>query len=378
MRLFLREFADAMGGAIIREAAGIAGMKTNNYGGRGPIQRFFQKYAVQNLSLVIILCYGFGYLLQYINAPFLNYLTLNPYAICHGQIWRLVTWVLVPPDTSNILFIVIAMMFYYSIGTSLERVWGTYTYNVYIWLGIGITIIGAFVVMAVSYIMAGVAGVSLTGESASAYFAAIARYFSTYYVNMSIFLAYALTFPDAVVLLWFIIPVKVKWMGVLYGALLAWDFVSTAMRGGWYVCVAMAASLANFLIFWLRSGRMRRFSLKEVKRRADFRRAVQRGDRKSATWTNAEQGRNGAGTASAAGQNQTAKMRPQAGKARHRCAICGRTELDDPTLEFRYCSKCQGNYEFCQDHLFHHQHAVNGGGPLPAQENITIEPDRHD
>lgn len=316
-------------------------MNTNHYGGRGPLQKFLQKYAVSNLSLVIIMCYGFGYLLQYVNASFLNYLTLNPYAICHGQIWRLVTWVLVPPDTSNILFIVIAMMFYYSIGTSLERVWGTYTYNVYIWLGIGITIIGAFVVMAVSYILAGTAGISLTGESAAAYFAAISRYFSTYYVNMSIFLAYALTFPDAVVLLWFIIPVKVKWLGVLYGVLLAWDFVSTAMRGGWFVCVAMAASLANFLIFWLRSGKMRRFSPRERKRRADF--------------------------------TDASKMRPKAGQARHRCAICGRTELDDPTLEFRYCSRCEGNYEFCQDHLFRHQHAIHGGRPLPADEKVTVE-----
>lgn len=51
----------------------------------------------------------------------------------------------------------------------------------------------------------------------------------------------------------------------------------------------------------------------------------------------------------------------------HRCAICGRTELDDPNLEFRYCSKCEGNYEFCQDHLFLHIHAKDGKGPLPMQ-----------
>ena len=344
-------------------------MNTNNYGGRGPLQRFLQKYAVSNLSLVIIMCYGFGYLLQYVNASFLNYLTLNPYAICHGQIWRLVTWVLVPPDTSNILFIIIAMMFYYSIGTSLERVWGTYAYNVYIWLGIGITIIGAFVVMAVSYILAGTAGISLTGESAAAYFAAISRYFSTYYVNMSIFLAYALTFPDAVVLLWFIIPVKVKWLGVLYGVLLAWDFVSTAMRGGWFVCVAMAASLANFLIFWLRSGKMRRFSPRERKRRADFRRAVHQGE-KSRQGSSFGAGSRGTG---AADFTDASKMRPKVGQARHRCAICGRTELDDPTLEFPYCSRCEGNYEFCQDHLFRHQHAIHGGRPLPADETVTVE-----
>lgn len=353
-------------------------MNQNPYGRRNPFQRFLQKYAVQNLSLVIILCYGFGYLLQYINAPFLNYLTLNPYAICHGQIWRLVTWVLVPPDTSNIFFILIAMLFYYSIGTSLERAWGTYQYNVYIWLGIGITIIGAFAVMLISYVMAGMAGVSLTGESAAVYFAAISRYFSTYYVNMSIFLAYALTFPDAVVLLWFIIPIKVKWMGIVYGVLLAWDFVSTAMRGGWYVCVAMAASLANFLIFWLRSGGARRFSPKEQKRRADFKRAMQGAGREktgpsaghpAAAGEGAAQRENASGNQAAG----AARMRPQSGAARHRCAICGRTELDDPTLEFRYCSRCQGNFEFCQDHLFHHQHAVNGGGPLPSEERVTVE-----
>lgn len=343
-------------------------MNRNSYGSQNPFERFLRKYAVQNLSLVIILCYGFGYLLQYINAPFLNYLTLNPYAICHGQIWRLVTWVLVPPDTSNIFFILIAMLFYYSIGTSLERTWGTYQYNAYIFLGIGITTIGAFVVMIVSYILAGMAGVSLTGESAAVYFAAISRYFSTYYVNMSIFLAYAMTFPDAVVLLYFIIPIKVKWMGVIYGVLLAWDFISTAMHGGWYVCVAMAASLANFLIFWFRSGGARRFSPKERKRKSDFQRAVRQGKEEAASQNH------GAGNASMHSSGGAAKMRPTpAGKARHCCAICKRTELDDPTLEFRYCSRCQGNFEFCQDHLFHHQHAVNGGEPLPMEESVTVE-----
>ena len=42
--------------------------------------------------------------------------------------------------------------------------------------------------------------------------------------------------------------------------------------------------------------------------------------------------------------------------ARHKCAVCGRTELDDPNLTFRYCSKCSGNKEYCQDHLFTHKH----------------------
>ena len=49
-------------------------------------------------------------------------------------------------------------------------------------------------------------------------------------------------------------------------------------------------------------------------------------------------------------------QRAQAGQPRHKCAICGRTEIDSPQLEFRYCSKCEGSYEYCSDHLFTHEH----------------------
>ncbi len=342
-----------------------------------------EKYAIPNLSLVIILCYGFGYILQYVNAGFLDYLTLNPYAICHGQIWRLLTWVLVPPDTSNIFFILVAMMFYYSIGTSLERAWGTYEYNVYIWLGVLITIVGAFAAMAVYYIMFAAAGVTPDAQTLQIGFTALARYFSTYYVNMSIFLAYAATFPNAVVLLWFIIPVKVKWMGIIYGVILGIDFLQMAAAGRWYICISMAASLANFLIFWIRQSRIRRFSPQEIKRRKAFRKAVKRGKSQS---TAADGGgrfssRSGQTGNSSAGQSaeSASKMRPRQAEApRHRCAICGRTELDDPSMEFRYCSRCQGSYEFCQEHLFRHQHAVNGSGPIAAEENVTIEPGTSD
>ena len=350
-----------------------------------PFQRLLKKYAIPNLSLVIILCYGFGYLLQFINSSFLDYLTLNPYAICHGQIWRLLTWVLVPPSTSNLFFILIAMMFYYSIGTSLEQTWGTYAYNAYIWLGIFITIVGAFVTMLVYYGMFAVAGVKPDAEVLQAGFAVLARYFSTYYVNMSIFLAYAATFPNAVVLLWFIIPIKVKWMGVVYGVLLGFDFIQMAAAGRWYICIAMGASLMNFLIFFLRRSKITRFTPGEMKRRSDFRRSANQGKQNRSGAGNAWNGGSGrfSGTTSensgSSGQTsgtQAAKMHPQgnAGVNRHRCAICGKTELDDPTLEFRYCSKCRGTYEFCQEHLFHHQHAVNGAGPILTEETVTVEP----
>lgn len=328
---------------------------------RSLFSRFLDRFAIPNLSLVIILCYGFGYLLQYVNSAFLDYLTLNPYEILHGQIWRLITWVLVPPDSSNIFFILIAMLFYYSIGTSLERTWGIREYNAYIWTGIGLTIVGAFAAGAVLWI--GFQGYGDASAELLVLNEAIGRYFSTYYVSTSIFLAYALTFPDAVVLLWFIIPIKVKWMIVVYGIVILHDFVNAAryfivVSGyekwkGLFLCISMVASLANFMIFWLRGKKLKRFSPGEIRRRSEFRRAVQRGAQDS--------------------PQAASKMRPGYSVARHRCAICGKTELDDPTAEFRYCSKCQSSYEFCQDHLFCHQHAVNGSGPLPAEASVTIE-----
>lgn len=347
------------------------------------LQRFMQQHAVTNLSLYLILCYAFGYLLQFINPSFLNYLTLNPYAILHGQIWRLLTWVIVPPDSSNIFFILIMLVFYYSIGTSLEKAWGAYLYNVYIFGGMLFTIIGAFIVMLISYI---VYGGWLDASTAPAYFSAISLYFSTYYINMSIFLAYATTFPDAVVLFMFILPVKVKWLGIIYAVILALDFISCLMSGMWFVCIAMAASLANFAVFIFRSNKLHRFSPSEIKRRTDFKRQVKKGERErhqnnsgrsssggrysggGNTWTDNGQ-YSSQGTSYGTQGASASKMRPpKNANARHRCCICGRTELDDPTLEFRYCSKCQGNWEFCQDHLFHHVHAVNGSSPALSEE----------
>ena len=114
-------------------------------------ERKFGKYAIRNLSLVLIICYGIGYLLQILAPTVINYLTLNPYFILRGQIWRLVTWVLIPPTESNIFFTLIMMFFYYSIGTTLERTWGTYRYNVYLFSGMLFTALGSFVCMGLSY-----------------------------------------------------------------------------------------------------------------------------------------------------------------------------------------------------------------------------------
>ena len=113
-----------------------------NYG-MSKFERKFGKYAISNLSLILIMCYVAGYVLQLVNPAFMQYLTLNPYAILHGQVWRLFTWIISPPSSLD-LFTLLMLYFYYSLGTTLERTWGTYRYNVYILGGMLITIVAAF------------------------------------------------------------------------------------------------------------------------------------------------------------------------------------------------------------------------------------------
>ena len=273
-------------------------------------EKKFGKYAIRNLSLVLILCYACGYLIQFVNSGFLHYLTLNPYAILHGQVWRLVTWIIVPPDASNLFFVLIMLYFYFSIGTTLENTWGTYRYNLYIFSGMLFTILGSFVLMAYSYLFH---GETIMVYGAENYFRSVALLFSTYYVNMSIFLAFAATFPEATVLLMFIIPVKIKWLGIIYAVLLGAQF----LMGPIYSKFVIAASLMNFLVFWFTSR-----NPKQIHRRQEFKRDIKR----------------------------------NTSITRHKCAICGRTELDCPEMQFRFCSKCDGNYEYCEEHLYTHTH----------------------
>ena len=289
---------------------------------QGSFERKFGKYAIKNLSLVLIICYAFGYLFEWIYPDFLHFLYLNPYKIIfQGQIWRLVTWLVVPPSGFD-FFTLLMLYFYYSIGTTLERTWGTYRYNVYIFSGALFTILGAFLLLGYTMLFQTDVFTAL-GED---YFTIVSGMFSTYYVNMSIFLAFAATFPNMQVLLFFILPIKVKVLGIIYGAILIYQFIVGYGTNLAVLNVAnrfvIAASLMNFIVFFLTSRGKIRMTPKQVKRRQEFRREV----KKSVKIT------------------------------RHKCAICGRTEETNPELEFRFCSKCDGNYEYCQDHLFTHTH----------------------
>lgn len=275
------------------------------------MERKFGRYAIHNLTKYMIGCYAIGYILLYAGNLFefsiTGYLTLSPYHILHGQIWRIVSWLLIPPPTSNIVFVLIMLLFYYSLGETLERTWGAFRYNVYILGGVLFTVIGAFLL----YFMMGANPLLSMAYSMA---------FSTYYINLSIFLAFAANYPDMQVLFMMIIPMKMKWLAVLDIAYLLYDMV----KGGWGIRTVILASLLNFIIYFLSTRNYQRISPKEIHRKQQFQRAVH------------------------------PKMAP--GVTKHKCAVCGRTEKDGDDLEFRFCSKCNGNYEYCQDHLFTHKH----------------------
>lgn len=268
------------------------------------MERKFGRYAIHNLSMYIIGGYIIGYVLYFLAPDVLyNYLSLEPYYILRGQVWRIVTWVLIPPESPD-LFTIIMLILYYQLGTELERAWGSFRFNVYIFLGMISTLAGAFIL----YFVLG--GNGVFGSSL----------FSTYYINMSIFLAFASCYPEERLLLYFIIPIKIKWFGILYAVYILLALFTT----NWVGRVAIIASMFNFILYFLITRSRGKASPKEIRRKQAFKRQVQQGTAPGVT--------------------------------KHKCAVCGRTELDGDDLEFRFCSKCEGNYEYCQDHLFTHTH----------------------
>ncbi len=304
------------------------------------LERKFGRFAVSNLILYVLIAYGIGYVIQIINPELYMLLELNPEYVCKGQVWRLFTWVFTVPQSFS-LFVVFMFLFYYWIGTTLERQWGTFRYNLYMISGYLFMTVGAMLI----YIITGLA---------TDFDMAISLNMSTYYINLASFLAFAVLFPDMQVYFMMILPIKIKWLAIVDVIFLGYECITwlswlgekekillTLRLGGSafgytnagatmadvYGLIlsnvfAIVFSVLNFLIFFFATRNYRRVSPKEIHRKRVY-------------------------------KQQT--MRAQ-GITKHKCAICGRTEEDGEDLVFRFCSKCNGNYEYCQEHLFTHEH----------------------
>lgn len=280
------------------------------------VQRFcaaHPRFGIPNLMRVIVIgnvaVYVLMLLTQANDANALSFLTFNLNALLHGEVWRLVTFVFVPAYSSPFALL-ISLYFYYWIGSTLERQWGTAKFNLYYISGALLTVLGV------------VLASLITGNP---YLTAA----GTGYVNLSMFFAFAFLFPDTTVLLFFILPVRMKWLAYLDGALFAFDIIKAIGAHNWAGVVLPIVALLNFAMFiWP--------EVHYLKERAKY-----QNSRKTVQFRQAQQ--------------QQAKQAQQQGY-RHKCAVCGRTDTDYPDLQFRYCSKCVGYHCFCQDHIFNHVH----------------------
>ena len=276
------------------------------------LERKWGRHAVANLSRYFVLAQVIGYVVQLTAPGLMSYMNFDMGSILHGQLWRVVTWIFTPTaslDVFGILFLFCVLMW----GSSLESMLGTFRMNVFLWGSVILCDIVGAIVYVVTRILLGYG---------------FSPYLSTYYILMSMLLALAMCMPEGEVRLYFVLPIRMKWMAFVYGLFIAWDIVSYLRVGLWVGVVPIVASLLNFVIFYFSTRDMNRYNPKEIHRRQQFKKAV-------------------APSRTGSGPN---------GIAKHKCAICGRTEKDDPNLEFRFCSKCNGNYEYCQDHLFTHKH----------------------
>ena len=283
------------------------------------VQRFcaaHPRFGIPNLMRVIVIgnvvVYVLMLLTQANDVNALNFLTFNLNALLHGEVWRLVTFIFVPGYSSP-FSLLISLYFYYWIGSTLERQWGTAKFNLYYFSGMLLTVVGTILASLI------------TGN----HFLTVA---GTTYVNLSMFFAFAFLFPNAQVLLFFIIPVKMKWLAYLDAALFAFDIIGSIGRHDWAGVVLPVVALLNFAVFiWP--------EVHYLKQRAQYRNSYQ-----TVQFRQAQQ------------QAQRQQQQQAQQGYHHKCAVCGRTDTDYPDLQFRYCSKCAGYHCFCQDHIFNHVH----------------------
>lgn len=238
-------------------------------------------------------------------------LAFSPYHILRGQIWRLVTFVFLPLYSSP-FSLLISLYFYYFIGSTLERQWGAGRFTIYYLCGMLLQVVYGFII----YFVRGIS-YSMTAN----------------YINLSMFFAFATLYPDNVVLLFFIIPIKVKWLAWADAALFAVDILGSLFRLDFLGALLPVIALLNFLVFFWSdlTG-----TIRYHRSRARHQNSYQTIHFKSAV------------------KQQEKKAREQG--YHHKCCVCGRTDTEYPNLQFRYCSRCAGYHCFCEDHIFNHVH----------------------
>lgn len=261
------------------------------------LSRRFGAWGVPHVTAALILGQVAAFVLNWDRPDVAAKLTLMPDRVLDGEVWRLVTFVFYPPLTNPILAF-FGWYLLFLMGNALEESWGAFRYNIYLLIAYVATVIAAF---------------------------ALPRAEGTnVYMLSSVFLAFATLFPNFEICLFFLLPVKIKYL-----ALLTWIlYLLPFLAGDWEGAALVLAAVSNYLLFF---GRDIWSLVRHNKRRMDFQR-----------------------------RRQTLAT---AHRIIHTCAVCGATQDTHPQREFRYCSKCQGSFAYCDEHLRNHEHVVTTAAP---------------
>ena len=288
---------------------------------RREFERFCYKNrnkGIPNLMLYVVIGTAIVYLTSAMtgNYGIANLLFFSREHILQGQIWRLFTYPLVyGTGSNNLILVAISLFCYYSLGRAMENIWGTLKFNLFYFTGI--------VMMDIYCLIFG-------------------GYADVTYLNTSLFLAYATMYPDAHFLLFYIIPIK-AWIFALFDLVLV---LSNLFTSSFPSNLFSVISLANYFLFFGKDV----LNVIPMSWRANARRLFRKGKAKTSGGQKAKvvQFPN-------AGSYEASVATPKAPYT-HRCTVCGRTDVTHPNLEFRYCSRCNGYYCYCEDHISNHTH----------------------
>jgi len=262
------------------------------------LERRIGWFALRNLTLYIVIGNAVVWIMGYIfiQSDFVLRLVLIPQAVMRGEVWRVITFLLINTFGSSPLPAILELYFLFMIGRNLEASWGSFRITLFYFIGFALTV-------AVSFIF----GFPVAGAR---------------YIHLTLFLAFARIAPEMRILLFFIIPVKIKWMAWAAWAFLAFEFITS---DSWAHRLLILAPLTAFLLFFWREiiTTIRNNRLAFSNRRA-FEQKKSEARVLKATF--------------------------------HKCEACGLTEKDSPNMDFQYCSKCVGDHEYCSEHINDHYH----------------------
>jgi len=290
---------------------------------RNRFERFCFKHrnqGIPNLMLYITLASGLVYLITYItnDARLFGALMFDRALILKGQVWRLFTFPLASLtllSERSILLAAISLLCYFSLGRAMEKSWGTLRFNLYYLTGV--------LMMDVFSMIVG-------------------TYADAYYLNLSLFLGYATMYPNAQFLLFFIIPVKAWLFALVDLVLTVFAIFSFPYYGQLPGCLFPLVALLNYFLFFGKDVA----NVFPMSWRVNCRRLFKK-KKKNAQYKTVP--------FPTAGSYQATVAQPKAPYS-HCCTICGRTDISNPELEFRYCSRCNGYHCYCEDHISNHTH----------------------